>query len=292
MCLLANVRYAPIVWSGNESTQRQAGPADAIRVVRFATLDSTSSHARALVTTGRAGGSPVALVAQVQTSGIGRFKRAWSSPSGGLWMTLAWPADESTLHARLDGLGLRVGVACLRVVREAFHGFKGDPHVRLKWPNDVLVHGRKVLGVLTELVHEPAPDARPWLLVGVGLNANIRMEDLEEPMRSHATSLQRELGHPVQLELIEAQLLRELAAALSASGLSRQLLTEACDALHGLDRDTTVSLPDGTRMSGVLKGLNEHGMAVLDIDGRVFVPPLGAVIMSDTPPRRDVPVSE
>jgi BirA family biotin operon repressor/biotin-[acetyl-CoA-carboxylase] ligase len=255
-------------------------------VERFATLDSTSSHARALVTTGRAGATPVAFVAQVQTSGIGRFQRAWSSPKGGLWLTLAWPADESTLQARLDGLGLRVGVACLRVVRETFQGFKADPHARLKWPNDVLVHGRKVLGVLTELVHEPAPDAQPWLLVGVGLNANVRVEELDEPLRSHATSLERELGHPVQLDVIEAHLLRELATALTASGLSRELLAEACDALHGLDRDTTVSLPDGTRVSGVLKGLNEHGIAVLDVDGRAFVPPMGSVIMSDPSPLR------
>lgn len=255
----------------------------AVRLERFQEIASTSGHARALIATGRFGNGPAALVAKVQTDGIGRFGRAWSSPEGGLWLTLAWPADEPDLHARLDGLGLRVGVACLRVVQHACKGFHGDPHVRLKWPNDVLVHGRKVLGVLTEVVHGPAPAARPWLLVGVGINVNVRIEALPEPVRSHATSLRRELGQPVRLDEIELDLLRELGAALSTTGLSRELLVEAGAALHGLDRDTTVSLPDGSRISGVLKGLNEHGMAVLDQDGRIFVPPLGSIITSDVP---------
>jgi BirA family transcriptional regulator, biotin operon repressor / biotin---[acetyl-CoA-carboxylase] ligase len=257
--------------------------ARALRIERFAEIDSTSGHARALIATGRIGVSPVAFVAGVQTNGVGRFRRAWSSPRGGLWLTLAWPAQESDLLARLDGLGLRIGVACLRVVRHAFSEFAGDPRIRLKWPNDVLVQGRKVLGVLTEVVHGPPPEARPWILVGVGLNANVQIDQFPESVRSHATTLLHELGREVSLDELESRLLAELLAALNARGLSRGLLVEAVEFLHGLDRDTTVSLPDGTRVTGVLTGLNDHGMAVLDVDGRVFVPPLGSIIMSDAP---------
>lgn len=238
------------------------------------------------------GSAARAFVARTQTGGIGRFKRAWSSPEGGLWMTLAWPTRENELPKLLDGLGLRVGVACLRVVQRAFDGCADDPHVRLKWPNDVMVHGRKVLGVLTELVHGPAPEAQPWILVGVGLNANIKLELLEEPVRSHATSLRTELGRDVSLELLERAMLDELCIALTGSGTPRELLAEAVASLHGLGRDTTVLLPDGTRISGVLTGLNDHGVAVLDVEGRAFVPPLGTVIMSDVPPRLDVRANE
>lgn len=273
--------YAPRVGMDQTNASSEHHIASAVRIERFDTIESTSGHARALIATGRMGSGVRGFVARTQSGGIGRFKRAWCSPEGGLWMTLAWPSREHELPLLLDGLGLRIGVACLRVVQRAFDGCTEDPHVRLKWPNDVMVHGRKVLGVLTELVHGPAPEARPWVLVGVGLNANIALELLDEPVRSHATSLRAELGREVSLELLERAMLEELCIALSGFGTPRELLVEAVAALHGLGRDIAVSLPDGTRISGVLTGLNDHGVAVLDVDGRVFVPPLGAVVMSD-----------
>jgi BirA family biotin operon repressor/biotin-[acetyl-CoA-carboxylase] ligase len=250
-------------------------------VVRFMEIDSTSGHARSQIGADRLAPRPIALVAKRQIAGVGRFGRRWESPEGGLWMTLAWPCVESGLGARLEGLGLRVGVACLRVVRGVFEGVEADPHVRLKWPNDVLIHGRKALGVLTEVVHGPGPERRPWILVGVGINANVSLDRLPEAVRSQATTLERELGRAVDLGALERSVLAELRVALEAPGLSREVIREAGERLHGLGRETTVSLPNGARVSGVLTGLNDRGMAVLDVDGRVYVPPLGAVIAND-----------
>ncbi len=254
-------------------------------VVRFEEIDSTSTHAHREIHAGRLEPSPVAFVAAQQSAGVGRFGRTWVSPRGGLWITLAWPTTEAELTKTLDGLGLRVGVACLRVVRHALDGAPSDPFVRLKWPNDVLAHGRKVLGVLTEVVHEPAPGRRPWLLVGAGINANLDLSLLPDELRGHATTLARELGRPVDLGTLEIDLLHELRAAIASPGLDRETILEAGQSLHGLERDTIVSMPDGSKVSGVLKGLNDHGMAVLDVDGRPFVPPLGSVIMNDHPTR-------
>ena len=255
------------------------------RITRFAEIPSTSGHARAEIGAGRLSPHPNVFVAMAQTDGVGRFHREWQSPPGGLWLTLAWPTTEPELDKVLDGLGLRIGVGCLRIVNRALAGATGDPHVRLKWPNDILVHGRTVLGVLTEVVHGPPPEARPWILIGVGINANIDLNGLRGEVRTHATSLAAELGKPVDLAALEADLLAELQHTLTTQGLPREVLQEAAESLHGLNRDTTVSLPDGTRIAGMLTGLNEHGMAVLDIEGRTFVPPLGSVIMNDQPAR-------
>ncbi len=263
-------------------TQNQQRPGVAIDasipIVRFSEIESTSGFARAEIAAGRLT-APTVVVATRQTGGLGRFKRPWASPDGGLWMSLAWPCLESELQERLDGLGLRVGVACLRAVRRIIGASERVPPVRLKWPNDVVIAGKKVLGVLTEVVHAPAGARTAWIIVGVGVNANFDTRDLPEALRDHSTTLQAELGHRIDAIALETDLLAELHGALVARGVSRELLVEAIAALHGLDRDTTVTLPDGTRVSGVLKGLNEHGIAVLDIDGRVFVPPLGSVIM-------------
>lgn len=268
----------------NRAKQRGVAIDASIPVIRFTEIDSTSGYARAQIAADRLTLRPVAFVAAKQSAGIGRFGRAWSSPEGGLWMTLAWPADLDNFSARLDGLGLRIGVACLRVVQRALVDQGSDAHVRLKWPNDVLVRGHKVLGVLTEIVHGPVQ--RPWILVGVGINANFRPGELPDPISRQATTLQHELGRRVDLGALEADMLAELHGALTSAGLSKELLAEAAASLHGLDRDTTISLPDGTRISGVLTGLNEHGMAVLDIDGRAFVPPPGSVVMGEVSEKR------
>jgi BirA family biotin operon repressor/biotin-[acetyl-CoA-carboxylase] ligase len=254
-------------------------------VIRFDEIDSTSAHAQREIHAGRLAPLPVAFAAITQTAGIGRFGRAWVSPAGGLWVTLAWPTTEVQLDRTLDGLGLRVGVACLRTIRRAFEGTSTDPFVRLKWPNDVLIKGRKVLGVLTEVVHGPAPGSRPWLVMGVGVNANLDLAALPEELRSQATTLAAELGRAVDLRALETDLLEELRKAVNDSGLDREVIREAAKYLHGLERDAIVSMPDGSKVAGVLKGLNDHGMAVLDVDGRMFVPPLGSVIMNDQPGR-------
>src|SRR6185369_5269429 len=128
--------------SAASSPTRDSTPS-AARITRFAEIPSTSGHARAQIGAGRLDPQPAAFVAAAQTDGVGRFHRQWQSPPGGLWPTLAWPLTEPEFDKVLDGLGLRIGVACLRVVQRALTGAPGDPHVRLKWPNDILVHGRK-----------------------------------------------------------------------------------------------------------------------------------------------------
>lgn len=248
----------------------------AVPVIRLRETDSTNAHARRLARAGKLAKTPVAFIAKSQTAGVGRFGRSWASPKGGLWLTLAWPIPETELQAALDGLGLRIGVACLRVIQRIVAQGARRPIVKLKWPNDILLAGHKVLGELTEIVH--APDLA-WAIVGVGINANFPRSGLPAELHDTATTLLEEIGHPIDLAALERDLLDELAAALRARGLDRETLAEAGEHLHGVGRDIALSMPDGSRTTGTLTGLNEQGLAVLQTDAGTLVAPLGAAIM-------------
>jgi BirA family biotin operon repressor/biotin-[acetyl-CoA-carboxylase] ligase len=120
------------------------------------------------------------VVSGVQTAGRGRRGSRWESPEGGLWMSFVLrPAFETK---RRPGVSLVAASALARTL----HAATGLA-VRLKWPNDVFVEGRKVAGAMVRT----AGDA---LVVGVGINVNVPADDLPRGPRYEATSLLRETG--------------------------------------------------------------------------------------------------
>jgi BirA family biotin operon repressor/biotin-[acetyl-CoA-carboxylase] ligase len=163
-------------------------------------LGSTNDRARELAVEGA---SNVAVVADEQTGGRGRLDRPWAAPSGGVWVSLVLRPERPPAH--VPAFTLAAAVATTRAVREA----GVDAHI--KWPNDVLVGseegvsgaesgdeatddpargrgGRKLAGVLTEM--EGEADRVSWLVVGVGVNANVDAADLPPG----ATSVREEAG--------------------------------------------------------------------------------------------------
>jgi BirA family biotin operon repressor/biotin-[acetyl-CoA-carboxylase] ligase len=105
------------------------------------------------------------LLAEYQTAGRGRRGRAWLAPPGGaLCLSLSWTFRE--VPAQLGALSLVVGVCILRALREL-----GLAQVQLKWPNDLLVAGRKLGGVLIELRAESSGPA--YVVIGIGLNVSL-----------------------------------------------------------------------------------------------------------------------
>jgi BirA family biotin operon repressor/biotin-[acetyl-CoA-carboxylase] ligase len=147
-------------------------------------IGSTNDRARELAAEGAA---DAAVLAAAQTGGRGRLDREWSAPSGGVWLSLALRPDLPAAHA--PALTLAAAVATTDAAREA-----GVP-AAIKWPNDVLVPdddeprgGRKLAGILTEM--EGEADRVSWVVVGIGMNANIPIEALPEG----ATSIEHETG--------------------------------------------------------------------------------------------------
>ncbi len=156
------------------------------RIVFHDSVDSTNVRARALA---NAGDDDVAVIAEEQHGGRGRLDREWTSPPGGVWFSILTRPPVPTAHA--PTFTLAAAVAATDACREA----GVDAHI--KWPNDVLVGdegargGRKLAGIRTEM--EGEADRISWLVVGIGVNANVEAETLP----SGATSLRAERGTDV-----------------------------------------------------------------------------------------------
>jgi len=167
-------------------------------------IPSTNARARDLATEGA---SDVAVIADEQTGGRGRLDREWSSPSGGIWLSLLVRPDVPTTHA--PAFTLAAAVAVTRVAREA------GVDARIKWPNDVVVPGedgrgdrieRKLAGILTEM--EGEADRVSWVVVGMGINANVDPGDL--PSEARPATLLAEVG-AVDRRLFTQRILEEFA---------------------------------------------------------------------------------
>ena len=162
-------------------------------------VDSTNNRARELA---GAGAADTAVVADEQTGSRGRLDRPWTAPSGGVWCSVVLQPDLPPAHVPL--VALAAGVATAAACREA----GVDAH--LKWPNDVLVGetgergGQKLAGILTEM--EGEADRVSWLVVGIGVNANIDAAALPEG----ATTLRAERGSDIDRRVFVQRLLESL----------------------------------------------------------------------------------
>jgi len=178
-----------------------------VRVVEVhEALGSTQERARELAQARTPHGTLV--VAEIQTGGRGRLGRSWGSPKGGLWISLVLrPWFDASLASRITQTAA-VGVA--KALWEI------GVEARIKWPNDLLVDGKKICGILAESsaenVTRPVKGRRlDYVILGVGMNANLDPAELGVPDRQ-VTTIRSELRHDVDL----LELLRALLSNLDA----------------------------------------------------------------------------
>ncbi|NMC26576.1 MAG: biotin--[acetyl-CoA-carboxylase] ligase [Syntrophomonadaceae bacterium] len=150
----------------------------------FTEIDSTNNYARKLAAENYPEGTVV--VADKQSAGRGRRGRSWYSPEGeGLYLSLILrPRIPLQDLSRLS----MVAAAALATTLEEEFGL--EPQI--KWPNDILINGRKVAGILTEAVTDM--DGIEYIVTGIGINVNNEVEEFPDDFRTPATSLRKELG--------------------------------------------------------------------------------------------------
>jgi BirA family biotin operon repressor/biotin-[acetyl-CoA-carboxylase] ligase len=166
------------------------------KVIYYPRLTSTMDAARQKIIAGAPEGT--VIMAGEQTAGRGRLKRLWSSPAGGIALSVI-------LYPQKDYLPYLIMLASLAVVRSI--ALVTGLEAQLKWPNDVLIHGKKVCGILVESDIEKNRVA--YAIIGIGINANFKLAAFPE-ISPLATSLSDELGEDVPRVAIIRHLLIEM----------------------------------------------------------------------------------
>jgi len=131
-------------------------------VAIFDEIDSTNEEARRRAATGERG--PLWIWARRQTAGRGRRGREWESPDGNLMATLLIAPGVSPADAA------RLSFVAALAVYDLVHATAARAAIRVKWPNDVLVDGKKVAGILLESSGHEGHEILPWLAIGIGIN--------------------------------------------------------------------------------------------------------------------------
>lgn len=217
-------------------------------------LDSTNAEARRRAEAGEAG--PVWITARTQTAGRGRRGRSWSTDEGNLAATLLMTTDATAAEAA------QVSFLAALAAAELADTCLGPGAAQLKWPNDVLVYGKKAVGILVE--SGARADRTLWLAVGVGVNLARHPTDVERPATSFAEHVAGRPPEPRQaLELLAASFER-WRAVWAAEGFApiAQAWTERA---YGLGQACDARLPNRT-VRGVAEGMDADGALRLRLD--------------------------
>lgn len=219
------------------------------RVVYYDEIDSTNIAAKCL---GKLSGNHGVLVlANQQNAGRGRLGRNWSSPKGsGIWMTLVLQPQIRPQHASM--LTLVAALAVNRGIREVTGA---DSYI--KWPNDIVVNGKKVCGILTEM--STINEKLECVVIGMGINVN--QVSFSKELSPTATSLQLECKNPVDrtgLIVYIMKYIEEYYERFEKTESLRNMLKEYNEALINLDRQVRIIGADG-EYPGIALGINETG---------------------------------
>lgn len=228
-----------------DNIKKQTGLAS---VLVYNQLDSTNARAAELVESGQLK-TPAAIIALDQTCGRGQGSNTWWSDRGSLTVTFALSRNDRSATAALP---LRVGLA----VRSALAAYIPIQQIQLKWPNDVLVGGKKISGILCRQILDTA-------LIGVGLNVHTNLPGAPADIRRRAVSLHEITSAAPRRQGLFIRLYHALGQALDEPNWLHQF--HQCDAL----RDSTIAVDIGAQtIRGKCLGVDEHGRLLVEEKGK------------------------
>jgi BirA family biotin operon repressor/biotin-[acetyl-CoA-carboxylase] ligase len=216
------------------------------------TVASTNTRAMELASQGAPEGTVV--IAETQTGGKGRLGRTWISPRGNLYLSVILRPDIPMHKAPL--ITLMGAVAVASSIRQSLGLSAG-----IKWPNDILIAGKKVSGLLTEMSAEQ--DCIRHVVLGIGVDVNMPLAELPPELRPLSTTLAAEAGRTIDRTEFARALLERLDQGYHA-------FLEAPSAVLSEWESLNVTISSRVRVSGARESL--EGMAQgIDPEGRLII---------------------
>ena len=226
----------------------------------FSTTSSTNLVAKDLALDGAAEGTLV--LAELQTKGKSRKSREWfSSKEEGIYLSMVARPKMPPIEA--SRLSLMTAVAAAEAIRKVT-----DLDVKIKWPNDLLVAGKKMTGIITEISTDM--ESIDYVVIGIGINVNIPQSNFPEDLREIATSLQIETGKRVsRLRILQEFLTRfETYYLLLQESDFEPILKKWKENTDILGREILVDVM-GRKYQGIVKDIDHFGVLILeDADGK------------------------
>ena len=221
-------------------------------------VDSTNSHLKKQMLQGIDSGS--VCLSEYQSAGRGRRGRSWVSPFGcNLYLSLYWRFERSMTE--VGGISIAVGTVLARVLSEQ------TAKVALKWPNDVMVDGKKIAGILVDV--QGAADGPVDAVIGIGVNLDFpahASRQIDQPW----TDLQQQGGKSISRNQFAARLLGEMLDAMQL--FQRHQLASFIpgwrqyDLFHG--EEVTLFHPR-RNIRGIHKGIADDGSLLLEVNGKL-----------------------
>lgn len=226
----------------------------------FSEIDSTNNYLKQHASELHHGHT---VVADCQTAGRGRRGRSFHSPSGsGVYLSILLHPDLPLEQINLITVGAAVAISHAIEQTASF-----TPSI--KWVNDVLMHGRKLCGILTEASVEAETGALGYAIVGIGINVRTPADGLPEDIRGIAGSLEDFAPHPVRRNALVAAFLNQMERCyqLIADGNTAQLMEEYRSYMHFLGQEIRV-IANGVSEPARALSINDRGHLIVEKNGK------------------------
>lgn len=238
----------------------------------FQEVDSTNNVAKFLAESGTNEGT--IIIAETQTKGKGSRGKKWESPLGGIWLSIILRPDISPSKAPL--ITLATGVAVTNVLRNL------GVDARIKWPNDILINDKKVSGILTEA--NAKFNTVDYVIVGIGIDSNLNIENLPSRIQPGSTSLKKELKTDIDESQVIANFLHEFEKIYNLFKEEKfdDILYYWRSLAHTIGNNVEIQQTLGKKIKGYAVGINRKGALILEKhDGTLIKVISGECIVQD-----------
>jgi BirA family biotin operon repressor/biotin-[acetyl-CoA-carboxylase] ligase len=233
----------------------------------FPEVESTNTLAMEMAASGADEGTVV--IAETQSRGKGRIGRKWLSPRGNLYLSVILRPKIPINKAPM--ITLMGAVATSTAIRKQCGAL-----AVIKWPNDILIRGRKVSGLLTEMNAEQ--DRIRHIVLGIGVDVNMDIDDLPVEVRRLATTLAVECGRKVDRLSLLRQLMRELDAWYQVYLTAEKYMLAEWKMLNVTIGNSVAVSGAGETFQGLARGIDDEGRLVVEIaDGTLCTVAAGDV---------------